>query len=343
MNRKSSKMVGRALLTISFLLLTMSVAYADTVSVFDFTGTAESAITRNTPSGTGGGPSLNNTTTYDGTARLFIDTNNDHVYDSGCSGSLLWTRRDVLTAAHCVSAMLSSGGSLRADFLNGVTQSFTSSSAVVFAGYSGAVQDSRDLAIVHLGSTVNGVAAYDIYRTFGGEYQQTINLVGYGVAGDGTGWNGSEGFGNRRTQDNRVDGFWGGLPGGFNELAMDFDSGLAANDVFGRCFGTPQTGVPNEGMFIFGDSGGPSLLSGRIAGVHSWIGSEGPDCGDNWSGPNGTINGSWGEYGGDVMVSQFTQWVDANVTPTTPTPEPASALLLGLGLAAVAIRKRFGR
>jgi len=304
--------------------------------------TVEPAITINALAGTG--PSLNGSSVLDGVVRIFFDQNQDLIYGNGgdtiCSGSLLMNGYSILTAGHCVDEMIALGFGAQVGFLGAATQLFTTTTALLFPGYSGVANDPRDIALLQLPAEVAGVARYDIYRGFD-EVGQGVTLAGYGRSGNGTGTTGSSGT--RRQVNNTIDGLWGFAPTspffGLTSLAYDFDNpGFApAIDPFGTCFGVPQAGVAGEGMIAPGDSGGPLFIAGRIAGVHSWGGTNGAACGDTYGG----VNSSWGEFGGDTRVSLFASWIDAHtLSDTEPVPEPVSVLLLASGLAGLAAARR---
>jgi hypothetical protein len=318
----------------SLLLLLGSTAAGADPFILPPVAEAEPVITVNQPSGTG--PSLNGTGTFDGVARLLITK---AAGSFTCSGSLLLSGRHILTAAHCANGLLGA----QATFLGTTTQSISVLSALVFPGYNPLdVTDPRDIAILTLGTEVFGYSRYDIYRG-SSEVGQVGTLVGYGREGDGTGsLPGSSGT--RRQANNFIDGIWS-----YGSLAFDFDNFSPDNlgntppttiDPFGTCYASPQTGVAGEGMIAPGDSGGPLFLAGLVAGVHSWGGTDGPDCGDTYLGVDGNgqptyLDSSWGEVAGDVRVSDYSDWIDSFMVP-----EPSTFFLLGFGLAGVGVAAR---
>jgi len=92
---------------------------------------------------------------------------------------------------------------------------------------------------------------------------------------------------------------------GNNILFYDFDDGSSARNSTGT-----STMTARESMIYFGDSGGPTLINGRLAGVHSFItcvGGTTTQCASGSSSPDldGTINGSFGERFGDTRVSHY--------------------------------------
>ena len=142
--------------------------------------------------------------------------------------------------------------------------------------------------------------------------------AGYGLPGTGkTGYtNNSSLFGTLRAGQNRYDDTY--TPTTSQDwrthtvLAYDFDSGQRKNDTIGRYFGIPDLGLggvgPNDPLFEScaapGDSGGPSFLNGKIAGITSAIQSF------FFTDAKFGANSSFGDVGYDTRVALFADWVD---------------------------------
>ncbi|MGQ9575477.1 MAG: hypothetical protein ACUVUC_09175 [Thermoguttaceae bacterium] len=234
------------------------------------------------------------------------------------SGTLLTTGLHILTAAHVVSdaagnPMPPSSVSVTfhlplpmGDVTIGASQIF------VNPNYVPAVAQGGDIAIIVLSAPAPAEAErFDVYRT-PDELGRVVDMYGYGNSG--TGDTGSVlPFGVKRQGENRYEAMatlldptyaWG-----TDLIAFDFDNGLAENDAFGRLFGMPDLGLgrTREVNVAPGDSGGPSFISGMIAGVHTANYSPAANPADVTP---GVLDSSFGEFGLDTRVTDYLPWID---------------------------------
>jgi Ca2+-binding RTX toxin-like protein len=212
--------------------------------------------------------------------------------NGGCSGSLLYTGRHVLTAAHCVDgwdgrdAVADGPVSVRFDMESGpiTFAGIPASSVRVHSGYVSGFGE-QDLAVITLPDIAPaGAERYGLYRSFD-ELNRVFSFLGYGNTGTGSPTDGPDfSDGRKRFGMNRIDSVTSG------SLGADFDRGFDDGGLGG-----------NEAMINFGDSGGPAFLDGLIAGVNRNI---------SWDG-GPAVN--FGSNGGWARVSTAAGWIDARL------------------------------
>ena len=259
-------------------------------------------------------------TGYDGVVRVSTGT----VYGTG---TLLPGGRHVLTAAHVVDDAVLAGLKVFLS-LPGSETTLSAAALTLHPGYE-TVNNNNDLAIIRLSDPAPvGAERFDIYRDRD-EVGQSVTLIGYGAPATGAGGltSGSE-TPTKRGGTNRIDANtdalksqplagvgWKIEPG--KQLAFDFDDGTAAHDAFGRLFGITDLGQGASEVFTSpGDSGGPLLIDGRIAGLASYtfgltIGTSGPDI-------NNRTDTSFGEIASAVRVSSYAEWIDRTLRADLP-------------------------
>ena len=207
-----------------------------------------------------------------------------------CSGSLLSTGRHVLTAAHCVPP---ESQSATATFhLPAFSESVQVTRLFVHPSYS-APRLRNDIAILELASAPSSAAdRYGIYRS-ADEIGQVGVKSGYGRGGVGETGD-TLASGRKRWGRNVYDR----VAAGGTQLLYDFDNGQASNNPLGG-LGLGDDEVNSAA----GDSGGPTLIGGLVAGVASYNTRNRFDI-------DQVVNSSFGEISGDTRVSAYAEWID---------------------------------
>lgn len=259
-----------------------------------------------------------------------------------CSGTLLPSGMDILTAAHCVT-----DGSGNLNLFAGTATFFPNPSGtetIAFAGvqkfptYVGDSFDGNDLAVVHLQSPVAGITGASLF-TGTNEIGQTYNVVGFGATGSsGAGATGAAGT--RHQGFNQFDAtlhdMFGLSP---NVLVSDFDDGTAAHDGFGFFFGLPGLGLGlNEVSIAGGDSGGPTFIGNQIAGINDFILRLAFSNGST-SDIDGVLNSSFGEFNGFTRVAPYDSWI-LGPHDFTLAPEPVTWLMTVCALLGIVMLRR---
>ncbi len=268
------------------------------------------------------------TEAYDGVVRVAIGG----YYGTGI---LLYDGKAVLTSAHLFEGLSETIANIYFETQKG---NFTlkSTSILTHPSYD-PINGNNDLAIIWLASDVSTDAKrYTLYRQ-SDEVKQTFQMIGYGIPGEGTTGSldsYSEAY-VRLITHNSFDAEASALktslgdtmawtPTQNSQLLADFDDGTVAKDALGQFLGVYDTGEREmEGIISSGDSGGPALIDGMVAGVASYVTSLStslyhPDS-DN------KANSTFGEIASWQRVSYYQQWIDTALrTHYSDAPTKAS-------------------
>lgn len=254
---------------------------------------------------------------YDGVAKVIVSFGG---VAFGGSAALLQPggRLFLLTAAHVIHY----NNLLPTDFtayFPGLATPFKATSFYLHPNWTGNFLDGYDVALVKLQSPVP-TTGYDILRS---EITADLpgNLAGYGRSGTGN-QGGVLPWGTLRQGYNTFGEVFWGIPG--YPYAYDFDNGLYMQNSILSFYGfNSDYGLGNDEVLIApGDSGGPTFINGRIAGIHSF----GVTAGYPYD-IDEILNASFGEFGGDTRMAEVAAWIDTVVVPL-----PGSLLLVGSGL-----------
>ncbi len=242
------------------------------------------------------------------------------------SGSLILTRRHILTAAHVVTLpgsavpyplgtvsvtfrMPSTTGTGVSPVTIGVSQIFVNPAYNPTGPGMGG-----DLAILVLDQDAPALAqSFDIYRNTD-EIGKVWSMYGYGMYGTGTTGSVFAPDNQNRTGQNVYEATGDILGRASDLLVYDFDNGLAANDAFGALFGMNNLGLgTREVNSAPGDSGAPIFINGLVAAVVT--GGETPGVPPDVT---AGVDSSFGEFSWDTRVSVYADWIDNVIQANTP-------------------------
>lgn len=205
-----------------------------------------------------------------------------------CTGALLGSGRHILTAAHCFDIddgipNLNPNPGAYTVFFDLPEGRVPVSVAGIFIhpNWTSDADSTNDIALIQLAETAPEAAdRYALYLE-ANEVGQVIERVGYGNKGTGNTGEVADFNPTKRRGLNRYDAFgevfnnsprFDILPG--TQLVYDFDNGLLRNDALGQSLRIPVPFDFGEGTQEVGssrgDSGGPSFIDGKIAGIVSY-------------------------------------------------------------------------
>ncbi|MBF0255189.1 MAG: trypsin-like serine protease [Gammaproteobacteria bacterium] len=240
------------------------------------------------------------------------------------TGVLLYDGRALLTAAHLFDGV---GTSAQVSFETRSGLQKLDATRVLLHPQYDSVDGNHDLALIWLNRAPAAADRYNLYRD-ADEVGKDMVLVGYGASGTGAVGASSSGTPTRLMASNRFDAEAEDLkavlgtgmawtPATGSQLLADFDNGQSARDALGQLMGRTHLGLGlSEGLIAQGDSGGPALIAGQIAGIASYTaslssGSSSPDV-DSFS------NSSFGELAAWQRVSFYQQWIDQSLRSQYP-------------------------
>ncbi|MEQ9002982.1 MAG: trypsin-like serine protease [Pseudomonadales bacterium] len=296
-----------------------------------------------------------------GVGSIFVEFNGIPVGGFICTASAI-SPRHILTAAHCVLESGDSVRRIRFVLSAGQPSPLLLDAVgftvhpdyEFFLPFLGAFAHG-DVAVIELAADLPaGVETYELY-TGSDEFGQTARHYGHGRSGTGNkGATGPADFFYGRTGLNRyeqvLEPFLG--TGIEDQLLHDFDSGGRKHNAMewwftsrfachpenpnnppqaqdGQCstfkdgsypdfkgFGNLETGVAP------GDSGGPSFIDGKIAGVHSFGFTHFCEGVTNGTDFTCGLDSSYGEMSGDTRVSYYAGWIAGAVGNPAERPIP---------------------
>jgi len=251
------------------------------------------------------------------------------------TGALLSDGRHILTAAHLWdggnTTIATSAIAIRFSIL-GDTTDYAIESYTLHPSYNEADQDTNnDLALIKLAADApSGANRYELY-TDSDEVGQTMTIVGFGLRGTGTdGQDNADPTVQGRVGQNRVDALGDVLNSTAgrsivegSQLIFDFDNGTTANDA-GTLINAPDTGLGSQEVnTTSGDSGGPSFIDGKLAGVTSYgITPTGLGFATNTDIDTAT-NSTFGEFSANIRVSHYVDWINATAGLSSSGDAPA--------------------
>lgn len=231
-------------------------------------------------------------------AVLAVAALDDDVIHRG-SGVLLVGGRYILTAAHLVA-----GDRSAADVsLSNLDQLDLPAISNIFVHPDwDPARYNNDIAILELAQPVTAIEGLDLYRG-SALLGQAFVRVGYGDGPDADQHIGTNIY---DAPGEVLNGPYGrDVPDG-SQLLYDFDNGTDQQNMLDHFVGYSSDAQMTvaETLARAGDSGGPALINGQVAGIASYVVADPGYDGDN------AIASSAGEVGADTSIASYLGWID---------------------------------
>lgn len=252
---------------------------------------------------------------YDGVVRVAIGG----YYGTG---TLLYDGRAILTAAHLFTSVTETTATVYFETREG-SQSVSASNILVHPLYNETTSN-NDLALVWLTDDAPHFAErHELYRE-SNEVLKTFEAIGYGRVGTGSSGDleNTSGYYNRMIVENTFDATAQTLKNTLGnimswspndaQLIADFDNGTSQKDALNLFLGINHKGLGTmEGLIAPGDSGGPALIEGKVAGVASYTASL--STAQYYPDSDNIANSTFGEIASWQRVSHYQQWIDESI------------------------------
>jgi hypothetical protein len=214
---------------------------------------------------------------------IALGTGNPGIVDlnlggGGCSGALI-SASHILTAQHCTFGTAPAAMTINFHDVNndGVPDNSLAVTAKAEMNATNVLLDGTDLAVLTFTPTAatNAITPFSLFDGSSSLLGATVDMFGFGFNGLGSVGHGGTADGLQWGAENVLDAigpafnFSGAAIGGTADiLNTDFDDGSPGANVLSTQ-GSSATPLTNEGTTAPGDSGGPLIASGLIAGALS--------------------------------------------------------------------------